>query len=59
MAGYVDRKSGQAIRYVRAIHFVECIWFDRVDCVLLIQYFGRNVETTEQATATFKYEPGP
>jgi hypothetical protein len=25
MAGYVDKKSGQSIRSVRAIHLVECV----------------------------------
>jgi hypothetical protein len=58
MAGYVDKKSGEAIRYVRAIHLVECVWYDRVDRVLLMQYFAGNIATTEQATATFRYERG-
>src|SRR5947199_4298244 len=26
MAGYVDRKFGNKIEYVRAIHIVECSW---------------------------------
>lgn len=58
MAGYVDKKSGEAIRHVRAIHLVECVWYDRVDRVLLMQYFGDNVATVEQATATFTYKRG-
>ena len=58
MAGYVDKKSGKAIRCVRAIHLVECVWYDQVDRVLLMQYFAGNVETIEQATATFRYERG-
>src|ERR1700751_5266585 len=58
MAGYVDRKSGQAIRYVRAIHLVECLWYERVDRVLLTQYFPENVGTVEQVTAGFTYERG-
>jgi hypothetical protein len=57
MAGYVDRKSGQAIRSVRAIHLVECVWYDRVDRVVLMQYFGGGA-TLEQAAATFRYERG-
>ena len=57
MAGYVDKKSGQAIRYVRAIHLVECVWYDRVDRVLLMQYFGAGA-TLEEAAATFTYEKG-
>jgi hypothetical protein len=58
MAGYVDKKSGQAIRSVRAIHLVECVWYDRVDRVLLMQYFAQNVATVEEAAATFRYERG-
>jgi hypothetical protein len=57
MTGYVDKNSGQAIRSVRAIHLVECVWYDRVDRVLLMQYFGGGA-TLEQATATFRYEKG-
>jgi hypothetical protein len=56
-AGYVDKKSGQAIRDVRAIHLVECVWYDRVDRVVLMQYFGGGA-TIEQAAATFRYEKG-
>jgi hypothetical protein len=56
-AGYVDKKSGQAIRSVRAIHLVECVWYDRVDRVVLMQYFGGGA-TLEQAAATFRYERG-
>lgn len=57
MAGYVDKKSGQAIHSVRAIHLVECVWYDRLDRVLLMQYFGGGA-TLEEATATFRYERG-
>src|SRR6478672_2066185 len=57
MTGYVDKKSGQAIRSVRAIHLVECVWYDRVDRVLLMQYFGGGA-TLEQVAATFTYERG-
>ena len=57
MAGYVDKKSGEAIRSVRAIHLVECVWYDRVDRVLLMQYFGSGA-SLEQAAATFRYEKG-
>ena len=56
-AGYLDKKSGQAIRSVRAIHLVECVWYDRVDRVLLMQYFGGGA-TLEQVAATFRYERG-
>ena len=57
MAGCVDKKSGEAIRSVRAIHLVECVWYDRVDRVLLMQYFGSGA-SLEQAAATFRYEKG-
>src|SRR6266702_5723913 len=61
MAGYVDKKSGQAIRSVRAIHLVECVWYDRVDRVVLMQYFGggatlnrpRQHSDTSEAGGTF------
>jgi len=56
-AGYMDKKSGQAIRSVRAIHLVECVWYDRTDRVVLMQYFGGGA-TLEQAVATFRYEKG-
>ena len=59
MAGYVNKKSGEAIRHVRAIHLVECVWYDQVDRVLLMQYFGDNVATVEQATATFTLQTWP
>src|SRR5437667_11870931 len=58
MAGYVDKKSGEAIRHVRAIHLVECVWYDRVDRVLLMQYFADNITRVEQAIETFRYERG-
>jgi hypothetical protein len=58
LAGYVDRKTGCAIQYVRATHLLEIAWFDRVDRVLLTQAFPETVATVEQATATLKYERG-
>jgi hypothetical protein len=33
---------------IRAIHLVECVWYDRVDRVLLMQYFPESVGTVEQ-----------
>ena len=58
LAGYVDRKTGCAIQYVRATHLLEIAWFDRVDRVLLTQAFPETVATVEEATATLKYERG-
>lgn len=57
MAGYVDKKNGQAIRGARAIHLVECVWYDRMDRAVLMQYFGGGA-TVEQVAATFRYEKG-
>jgi hypothetical protein len=58
LAGYVDKKTGNAIKYVRALHLAECVWYDRVDRVLLTQYFPESVTRVEQAAATFRYERG-
>jgi hypothetical protein len=58
MAGYVDKKTGQAIQYVRGIHLVECFFYDRVDCVLLFEYFPETVGSVDDAKATFTYECG-
>src|SRR6266480_7808051 len=58
MAGYVDKKTGQAIHYIRGIHLVECFFYDRVDRVLLYEYFPETVGSVEEAEATFTYERG-
>jgi len=58
IAGYVDKKTGSAIQYVRATHLLEIAWFDRVDRVLLSQMFPETVATVEEATATLRYERG-
>jgi hypothetical protein len=58
MAGYVDKKSGQAIHSVRGIHLVECLWYGRVDRVLLMEYFQETIGSVEEAEATFTYERG-
>src|SRR5882724_1928611 len=58
MAGYVDRKSGQAIHSIRAIHLVECLWYGRVDRVLLMEYFQDTIGSVDEAEATFTYERG-
>ena len=58
MAGYVNKKTGQAIQYVRGIHLVECFFYDRVDRVLLYEYFPETVGSVEEAEATFTYERG-
>ena len=58
MAGYVNKKSGQAIQYIRGIHLVECFFYDRVDRVLLFEYFPETVGSVDEAKATFTYECG-
>jgi uncharacterized protein YodC (DUF2158 family) len=57
-AGYVDKKTGYKVEYIRATHLVECHWYDRVDRVLLTQAFPDSVTTVEQASATFTYQRG-
>ncbi len=57
-AGYVDKKTGYKLEYIRATHLVECHWYDRIDRVLLTQAFPDTVTTVEQASATFTYERG-
>ena len=35
MAGYVDKKFGTAIQYVRATHLVECACYGHIDRVII------------------------
>jgi len=35
MAGYVGKKSGNAIQYVRATHVVECSWHGHINRVII------------------------
>src|SRR6266446_8090282 len=58
MAGYVNKKTGQAIQYVRGIHLVECFFYDRVGRVLLYEHFPETVGSVDEAKATFTYECG-
>ncbi len=55
-AGYVDRKSGEAVKYVRAIYLVECACRGNVDRALLYDRLPEAVETPEEAV--FPYEKG-
>ncbi len=36
-AGYVDRKFGNVINYIRAIHLAECAWHGHIDRVIITQ----------------------
>ena len=58
MAGYVDRKFGTAIQYVRATHLVECGWHGHIDRVIITERFPEQIATVEQAQATFTYARG-
>ena len=58
MAGYVDKKWGKAIQYVRATHLVECSWHGHVDRVIITERFPEEITTVEQAQVTFKYSRG-
>ncbi len=58
MAGYVDRKSGNAIQYVRATHLVECSWHGHIDRVIITERFSEQITTVEQAQETFTYVRG-
>jgi hypothetical protein len=58
MAGFVDKKSGSAIQYVRATHLAECAWHGRIDRVIITERFPEQITTVEQAQATFTYSRG-
>jgi len=58
MAGYVDKKFGTAIQYVRATHIVECSWHGHIDRVIITERFPKHVTTIEQAAGTFTYVRG-
>ena len=58
LAGYVDKKTGEAIQHVRATHLAECAWCGHIDRVIVTEYFPETVKTPEQAEATFNYVRG-
>src|SRR5437899_9750995 len=57
-AGYVDKKSGNAIRYIRATHLVECAWHGHIDRVIITERFPEQITTVERARTTFTYSRG-
>ena len=57
-AGYVEKKFGNVINYIRAIHLVECSWHGHIDRVMITQRFPEQVASIEQAQATFNYTKG-
>jgi hypothetical protein len=58
MSGFCDRKSGEKIEYIRAMHLIECAWQGHIGPVLITQRFPELVATLEQAVATFRYTRG-
>jgi hypothetical protein len=56
-AGYVSRKTGEAIQRVCATHLAECAWNGHIDRVIISEYFLPEV-TLEQAQATLTYARG-
>lgn len=58
VAGYVDKKSGKALQYIRATHLIECAWHGHVDRVIITERFPETTTTVEQAAATFNYIRG-
>jgi hypothetical protein len=58
VAGYVDKKFGTAIQYIRATHLVECAWQGHIDRVIITERFPEQITTVEQAQATFTYSRG-
>jgi hypothetical protein len=56
MSGYVDRKSGDAIRYVRAIHLVECACRGNLDRAMIYQRLPEAVEKPDEVV--FPYVKG-
>ena len=56
--GYVDKKFGNAIRYIRATNLVECAWHGHIDRVIITERFPEHITTVERAQATFTYSRG-
>ena len=55
-SGYVDRKSGEAIHYVRALHIVECSCRGNLDRAMIYQRLPETVKKPEEAV--FSYVKG-
>jgi hypothetical protein len=48
-AGYVDKKSGEAIHYVRAIHLIECACRGNLDRAIIYERLPEIIEKPEEA----------
>jgi hypothetical protein len=57
-AGYIDKKYGSKITYIRGTHLAECMWHGHIDRVIITERFPEQVATVEQAQATFTYSRG-
>jgi hypothetical protein len=55
-AGYVDKKTGEAISYVRAIHLVECACRGNLDRAMIYERLPEVIEKPEEAV--FHYQKG-
>jgi hypothetical protein len=55
-AGYVDKKSGEAISYVRAIHLIECACRGNLDRAMIYERLPEIIEKPEEAA--FHYLKG-
>src|ERR1041384_6531736 len=54
-AGYVDKRTGEAIVYVRCIYLVECACDGDIDRSIIYQ---RRTDITDPELAAFPYEKG-
>ena len=52
-AGYVDRKTGEAIRYVRAIHLIECACRGNIDRAIITQMMPEGVVIPEEVQFSY------
>jgi hypothetical protein len=57
-AGYIDKKYGTKISYIRGTHLAECMWHGHIDRVIITERFQEHIATVERAQATFTYIRG-
>ena len=53
--GYVDRRTGEALVYVRCIFLIECASLGHIDRAVIYQ---RRTDITDPEAAAFPYEKG-
>jgi hypothetical protein len=54
--GFVDQISGKAIRYIRAVHLIECACLGRIGRAVVYQRLPETIEKPEEVV--FPYEKG-